>query len=103
MLSPLRLPTVTDVGTWRDVRLLYRHREVCHHADMNRFLARAIGTLNAVGAGVLLIVTLVLAVAVGNKSGSFGIGLLIAIVGFFLTLLLCGLIAMADDTRVTLH
>lgn len=70
---------------------------------MNRLLARAIGTLNAVAAGVLLIVTLVLAFAIGSESGSFGIGLLVVIVGFFLTLLLCGLIAMADDIRVTLH
>ena len=69
---------------------------------MNRFIARVTGALNALIAGCLLLLTLVLAIAAGAEDG-FGAGLFVAIAGIGVTTILCGLIAIFDDIRRTLH
>ena len=68
---------------------------------MNRFLASAIGALNALIAIVLLATTLLL-FAFSVKDGS-GASTVILIGGVLGTVTLCGLIAILDDIRVTLH
>ena len=68
---------------------------------MNRILAGAIGTLNALIAIVLLGTTLLLFV-LSIKDGS-GPSTMLLIGGVLGTVALCGLIAILDDIRVTLH
>ena len=69
---------------------------------MNRFIAGVTGALNALIAGCLLLLTLVLASAVGKEAG-FGAGLVVVIAGIVVTTILCGVIAIFDDIRRTLH
>ena len=68
---------------------------------MNRLLAGAIGTLNALIAIVLLGTTLLLFVVTMREDGALSVMLLIG--GVLGTVALCGLIAILDDMRVTLH
>ena len=68
---------------------------------MNRLLAGAIGTLNALIAIVLLGTTLLLFVVTMREDGALSVMLLIG--GILGTVALCGLIAILDDMRVTLH
>lgn len=68
---------------------------------MNRFLAGAIGTLNAFIAIVLLGTTLLLFVVTMREDAALSVILLIG--GVLGTMALCGLIAILDDMRVTLH
>ena len=68
---------------------------------MNRLLAGAIGTLNALIAIVLLGTTLLLFV-MSIKDGS-GPSTMLLMGGVLGTVALCGLIAILDDIRVTLH
>ena len=73
--------------------------EVAH--PMNRILAGAIGTLNALIAIVLLGSTLLLFVVTMREDTGTSVMLLIG--GVLGTVALCGLIAILDDIRVTLH
>ena len=68
---------------------------------MNRFLASAIGTMNALIAIVLLATTVLLFVLSINEGS--GASTVILIGGVLGTVMLCGLIAILDDIRVTLH
>lgn len=68
---------------------------------MNRLLAGAIGTLNALIALVLLGTTLLLFVWTFREDT--GAGVVVLIGGLLGTVALCGLIAILDDIRVTLH
>lgn len=68
---------------------------------MNRLLAGAIGTLNALIAIVLLGTTVLLFVVTMREDGALSVMLLIG--GMLGTVALCGLIAILDDIRVTLH
>ena len=68
---------------------------------MNRLLAGAIGTLNALIAIVLLGSTVLLfAVTMRDDAGT---GVMVLVAGLLGTVALCGLIAILDDIRVTLH
>ena len=73
--------------------------EVTH--AMNRLPAGAIGTLNALIAIVLLSTTVVLFVSTFRED--FGTSLMALIAGLLGTVAVCGLIAIMDDIRVTLH
>ena len=68
---------------------------------MNRLLAGAIGTLNALIAIVLLGTTVLLFVSTFKEDA--GTSLMLLIGGVLGTVALCGLIAILDDIRVTLH
>ena len=68
---------------------------------MNRLLAGAIGTLNALIAIVLLSTTVVLFVSTFRED--VGTSLMALIAGLLGTVAVCGLIAIMDDIRVTLH
>ena len=68
---------------------------------MNRLLAGAIGTLNALIAIVLLGTTVLLFVVTMREDAALSVMLLIG--GVLGTVALCGLIAILDDIRVTLH
>ena len=68
---------------------------------MNRLLAGAIGTLNALIALVLLGTTLLLFVSTFREDT--GTSVMVLIGGLLGTVALCGLIAILDDIRVTLH
>lgn len=68
---------------------------------MNRLLAGAIGTLNALIALVLLGTTLLLFVWTFREDT--GTSVVVLIGGLLGTVALCGLIAILDDIRVTLH
>ena len=69
---------------------------------MNRFIAGVTGALNASIACCLLLLTLILAIARGVEAG-FGAGLVVVIAGIVVTTILCGIIAIFDDIRRTLH
>ena len=68
---------------------------------MNQLLAGAIGTLNALIAIVLLSTTVLLFVS--TFSEDVGTSLMALIAGLLGTVAVCGLIAIMDDIRVTLH
>ena len=68
---------------------------------MNRLLAGAIGTLNALIAFVLLGSTLLLFV-ITMREGA-GTSVIVLVGGVLGTVALCGLIAILDDIRITLH
>ena len=68
---------------------------------MNRFLASAIGTMNALIAIVLLATTVLLFVLSINEGS--GASTVILIGGVLGTVMLCGFIAILVDIRVTLH
>ena len=68
---------------------------------MNRLLAGAIGTLNALIAIVLLGTTILLFMfSIRDDAGTSAMLLIGGVLG---TVALCGLIAILDDIRVTLH
>ena len=68
---------------------------------MNRLLAGTIGTLNALIAVVLLGTTALVFVSTFREDTGTSVMLLIG--GVLGTVALCGLIAILDDIRVTLH
>lgn len=68
---------------------------------MNRLLAGAMGALNALIAIVLLGTTILLFVSAFREET--GTSLMLLIAGVLGTLVVCGLIAILDDIRVTLH
>ena len=68
---------------------------------MNRLLAGAIGTLNALIAIVLLGSTVLLFAVTMRED--VGTGVMVLVAGLLGTVALCGLIAILDDIRVTLH
>ena len=73
--------------------------EVAH--AMNQLLAGAIGTLNALIAIVLLSTTVLLFVSTFRED--VGTSQMALIAGLLGTVAVCGLIAIMDDIRVTLH
>ena len=68
---------------------------------MNRLLAGAIGTLNALIAIVLLGTTFLLCVSIFREDT--GTSMMLLVGGVLGTVAVCGLIAILDDIRVTLH
>ena len=68
---------------------------------MNRLLAGAIGTLNALIAIVLLGTTVLLFVVTMREDT--GTSVMVLMGGVLGTVALCGLIAILNDIRVTLH
>lgn len=66
---------------------------------MNRFLANAIGTINAIAAWVLILVPPIVG-GVSNGAPGFIVGLFL---GFVSAVVLCGLLALLIDIRDSLR
>ena len=73
---------------------------------MNRFLAKSLGTLNAIVAGILLLATVIFAifsvmVGIKNEGALLGAvaGVTTLVGGLIVTTMLCGVIAVLIDIR----
>ena len=69
---------------------------------INHFLSRALGTLNAIAAVLLLILVFSISSTWEDKLGS-GIGFLVFMIGIIGITLICGFVALLIDIRDTLH
>ena len=73
---------------------------------MNRWLASGLGRLNGLMAFLLILAGLVVGITSGGQPGSsagFAMGLIGAVIGGFLAILLCGFLAILIDMKDTLH
>ena len=69
---------------------------------INHFLGRALGTLNAIAAVLLLIPVVSISSAWEDKLG-YGVGFLVFMIGIIGIILICGFVALLIDIRDTLH
>ena len=75
---------------------------------MNRLLAKALGTLNAIFAVILFLISLISAVAAGMMAEQIDLFpifafLIVFLIGIILTVLICGFISILVDIKNTLH